>query len=103
MTATGSDYRPPVIEIVDLTREFGLKAALANIELSVPRGLVFGLVGPNGAGKTTLIKHVLGLLKPTTGSVRVFGYDPTKDPVSVSCRHRLPLGRQRPSRLDAGE
>ena len=49
----------------------------------IERGVVFGLVGENGAGKTTLIKHLLGLLKPTFGSVRVFGLDPVRDPVGV--------------------
>src|SRR5207249_11108156 len=75
-----------VIEIRDLTRQFGAKRALDDISLSVRRGVVFGLVGANGAGKTTLIKHVLGLLKAQTGSVRVFGLDPVKEPVSVLSR-----------------
>ena len=46
-------------------------------------GVVCGLVGENGAGKTTLIKHLLGLLKAQTGTLRVFGLDPVKDPVGV--------------------
>src|SRR5207249_5786673 len=75
-----------VIEIRDLTRQFGAKRALDDISLSVPRGIVFGLVGANGAGKTTLIKHILGLLKAQAGSVRVFGHDPVADPVSVLSR-----------------
>src|SRR5687768_7364897 len=76
----------PVIEIRGLTREFGTKRALANVTLSVPRGMVYGLVGANGAGKTTLIRHVLGLLKAQTGSVSVFGRDPVKEPVAVLSR-----------------
>jgi ABC-2 type transport system ATP-binding protein len=72
-----------VVAIANLTRRFGLKTALDNISLFVPRGCVFGLVGENGAGKTTLIKHILGLLRAETGSVRVFGVDPVGDPVSV--------------------
>jgi ABC-2 type transport system ATP-binding protein len=72
-----------VIELRDVTRRFGRKAALAGVSLTVPRGGVFGLVGANGAGKTTLIKHVLGLLRAQEGSVRVFGRDPVADPVGV--------------------
>src|SRR5207244_4999218 len=51
--------------------------------LTVVRGVVFRLVGENGAGKTTLIKHIFGLLKTQSGSVRVFGLDPVEDPVGV--------------------
>lgn len=72
-----------VIAISSLWRRFGSKAALNDVTLNVPRGSVFGLVGENGAGKTTLIKHILGLLRAETGSVRVFGMDPVADPVSV--------------------
>ena len=72
-----------IVEIRDLTRRFGAKLALDRVTLSLPRGSVLGLVGANGAGKTTLIKHVLGLLGAQAGSVRVFGRDPTADPVGV--------------------
>jgi ABC-2 type transport system ATP-binding protein len=74
------------IEIRDVTRRFGAKRALDGISLTVPRGVVFGLVGANGAGKTTLIRHVLGLLRAQTGRVRVFGTDPVADPVGVLSR-----------------
>jgi ABC-2 type transport system ATP-binding protein len=73
---------PPVIEIAGLSRRFGATVALDGVNLSFDRG-VFGLVGANGAGKTTLIKHILGLLRAETGSVRVFGVDPVADPVGV--------------------
>lgn len=72
-----------VVEIQGVTRRFGKKEALDNVSLSLPRGTVLGLVGENGAGKTTLIKHILGLLKPDHGTVRVFGEDPVADPVGV--------------------
>jgi ABC-2 type transport system ATP-binding protein len=75
-----------VIAIRNLTRQFGAKRALDNVSLIVPRGVVFGLVGANGAGKTTLIKHVLGLLKAQSGSVRVFGLDPVAEPIAVLSR-----------------
>ena len=75
-----------VITVSDLTRRFGATTALASVSLSVPRGAVYGLVGANGAGKTTLIRHILGLLRPESGSVRVFGRDPVSDPVGVLSR-----------------
>jgi ABC-2 type transport system ATP-binding protein len=75
-----------VIEIRGVSRKFGAKAALDNLSISIPRGVVFGLVGANGAGKTTLIKHLLGLLKAQSGAVRVFGLDPVKEPVRVLSR-----------------
>ncbi len=72
-----------VIDVSELTRRFGARTALAAVSLSMPRGAVYGLVGANGAGKTTLIKHILGLLRAESGSVRVFGLDPVADPVAV--------------------
>ncbi|MDB6129469.1 MAG: ytrB 1 [Verrucomicrobiales bacterium] len=74
------------IEIKNLSRTFSSKKALDNLSLSIPKGVVFGLVGPNGAGKTTLIKHILGLCRAQSGSVSVFGMDPVKDPVGVLSR-----------------
>src|SRR5687768_15581093 len=76
----------PVIQVSDLTRRFGARAALDSVSVSVPRGAVYGLVGANGAGKTTLIKHILGLLRAESGSVRVFGKDPVAEPVAVLSR-----------------
>lgn len=73
----------PVIEIINLSRRYSSKLALDNISLEVPQGAVFGLVGENGAGKTTIIKHVLGMLRAQSGTVRVFGRDPVADPVGV--------------------
>ena len=75
-----------VIAVSQLTRRFGSRTALASVSLSVPVGAVYGLVGANGAGKTTLIKHILGLLRAESGSVRVFGLDPVADPVGVLSR-----------------
>src|SRR5437762_4439291 len=75
-----------VVHVSDLTRRFGATTALARVSLSLPRGAVYGLVGANGAGKTTLIKHMLGLLRAESGSVRVFGLDPVAEPVAVLSR-----------------
>jgi ABC-2 type transport system ATP-binding protein len=73
----------PVVEISEISRQFGTKLALDRVSLTIPTGCVLGLVGENGAGKTTLIKHVLGLLRAQTGKVRVFGVDPAEQPVQV--------------------
>ena len=75
-----------IIDISNLTRRFGARTALSSVSLSLPRGAVYGLVGANGAGKTTLIRHILGLLRAESGSVRVFGLDPVADPVGVLSR-----------------
>ena len=72
-----------IVEVHGLTRRFRRTIALDSVDLAVPRGCAFGLVGENGAGKTTLIKHILGLLRAQTGSVRVFGLDPVKRPAAV--------------------
>jgi len=75
-----------VIHVVDLTRHFDGKTALDSVSLALARGAVYGLVGANGAGKTTLIKHILGLLRAESGTVRVFGLDPVAEPVAVLSR-----------------
>jgi ABC-2 type transport system ATP-binding protein len=76
----------PVIHLAGLTRRFGQKAALDDVTLLLPRSKVYGLVGANGAGKTTIIRHVLGLLRAESGTVRVFGMDPVEEPVAVLSR-----------------
>ena len=72
-----------VVDVRDLSRSFGPKIALDGVSFRATAGQVYGLVGSNGAGKTTLLKHLLGLLRAATGSVRVFGLDPVRDPVGV--------------------
>src|SRR5438477_12944673 len=72
-----------LVAVSNLSRRFGSRPSLNEVTLSVPSCSVFGLVGENGAGKSTLIKHILGLWRAETGSVRVFGVDPVSDPVSV--------------------
>src|SRR5690606_6462947 len=72
-----------VVLVNDLWRSFGARCALDGVSFRATAGQVHGLVGTNGAGKTTLLKHLLGLLRAETGSVRVFGLDPVRDPVDV--------------------
>ncbi len=94
----------PIVEIRKLTRMFGKALALDDISLTVPRGGVFGLIGGNGAGKTTLIKHLLGLLRPQSGSIRVFGLDPIANPVETLGRiGYLSEDRDLPNWMAVGE
>ena len=71
------------LQITNLTKKFGKLVALENISLDVKEGEVFGYIGPNGAGKTTTIRTILGILKATQGSVKVFGKDAWKDAVEI--------------------
>src|SRR6476620_12627929 len=64
------------IEIRGLVKRYGGIVAVDNVDLSVEHGDVFGYLGPNGAGKTTSLRMMLGLIRPTAGSVRLFGRDP---------------------------
>lgn len=75
-----------VLETKGLTKHYGDFVAVANLNLSVRQGEVFGLLGPNGAGKTTTILMLLGLTEPTKGQVRVLGFDPVRQPLSVKAR-----------------
>ena len=63
------------VSVVDLTKKFGDFVAVDGITFSIKRGQIFGFLGPNGAGKTTTIRMLLGLLRPTSGSATVLGYD----------------------------
>lgn len=67
------------IEINDLTKVFAKQTAVDHVSLNVKKGEVFGLLGPNGAGKTTTLRMITTLLKPTSGSIKIFGYDTQKN------------------------
>lgn len=73
----------PVIEARSLVKEFGGTRALDGLDLSVAPGEVHGFLGPNGAGKSTTLRILLGLIRPTAGTARVFGLDPWSDPVEI--------------------
>lgn len=75
-----------IIEISHLTKKYGDKTAVNDLELSIQKGEVFGLLGPNGAGKTTTILMLLGLTEPTSGSAMIDGMDCTKNPLEVKCK-----------------
>ena len=74
------------VETHGLTREFAGFVAVDGIDLAVPAGSFYGFLGPNGAGKSTTIKCLTGLLRPTKGSMRILGIDPTADAVQVKRR-----------------
>ncbi len=62
-----------IIETHDLCKQYGNALRVAHLDLDVPEGSVYGFLGPNGAGKSTTLKMILGLVRPTTGSIRVLG------------------------------
>ncbi|MCP3982318.1 MAG: metal ABC transporter ATP-binding protein [bacterium] len=66
-------HRDPVLEVHDLTVAYRTQPVLWDVDLELPEGKLIAIVGPNGAGKSTLLKTVLGLVKPITGWVKVFG------------------------------
>ena len=72
-----------VIEISHLTKQYGNKIAVNDLNLSIRKGEVFGLLGPNGAGKTTTILMLLGLTEPTSGTAQIHGMDCTRNPLEV--------------------
>jgi ABC-type multidrug transport system ATPase subunit len=76
----------PVIDTNGLVRRFGRTDAVNGLSLRVQPGRCYGFFGRNGAGKTTTIKCLLNLLRPTAGTVRVFGLDPAKEDVAVKSR-----------------
>ena len=65
----------PIIDTVGLTRRFGKLAAVADLDLSIARGEIFGLIGPDGAGKTTAIRLLAAVMLPSAGAARVLGFD----------------------------
>jgi ABC-2 type transport system ATP-binding protein len=64
-----------MIEIDNVTRRYGTKVAVSQLNLRIPSGELFAFLGPNGAGKTTTIKMMVGLLRPSSGTIRLCGYD----------------------------
>ncbi len=69
-----------MIEFQNVTRTYGDRVAVADLTLAIPAGELFAMLGPNGAGKTTTIKMLVGLLRPTSGTVRVGGCDVARHP-----------------------
>lgn len=72
---TPEQKKTPAVEITNLCKRFGKFTALDHLSLEIQQGEVFGLLGPNGSGKTTTINIISGLSRPTSGTVKVLGYD----------------------------
>ena len=85
----------PVIELKNVTKQFGAHKALDEVSFEVPPGVVFALLGENGAGKTTAIRLMLGLAEPTAGSVQVLGLDCRRDGLAI--RRRVGYLPERPT------
>ena len=72
---SGPGLPPPALELRDVTGGYGQTTVLRGVSITVPASGVVALLGPNGAGKTTLLKTVSGFLRPSSGSIRLFGND----------------------------
>ena len=76
----------PVIEIHSVSKQFGDRMAVDNLDLEVPARVCFGLLGPNGAGKTTTLRMIYGVTQPSSGTILVFGMDISRNPRAVRAR-----------------
>jgi ABC-2 type transport system ATP-binding protein len=90
-----SDAYTPAVEFEELRYSYADREALGGVSFSVARGEMFALLGPNGGGKTTLFKILSTLMPPTSGAVRLWGHDLSREPFSV--RKRLGVVFQHPS------
>jgi len=87
-----------IIDTQELTKSYKEVKALSSLNLKVARNSIIGFLGPNGAGKTTTIKLLLGLIRPTSGSGKVFGYDIIHE--SLEIRKKVGYLAQNPSYYD---
>src|SRR5690242_12835599 len=74
------------LKLHNLTKRYGKARGVENLNLTIEPGEVFGFLGPNGAGKTTTIRTIMNFLRPSSGSIEVFGLDSVKDDVEVKKR-----------------
>ncbi|GAB4304493.1 MAG: ABC transporter ATP-binding protein [Myxococcota bacterium] len=77
---------PDLLELKEIIKDFGKFRAVNNLNLTIGKGELFGFLGPNGAGKTTTMKIIAGLIRPTSGEVRVDGIDLLKEPIAAKKR-----------------
>jgi ABC-2 type transport system ATP-binding protein len=83
---TKTDIGTDAVVLRELTRTFGDIVAVRNVDLAVPRGQICGYLGPNGAGKTTTVKMATGMLRPTSGTAVIDGFDITSEPLEAKSR-----------------
>lgn len=72
-----------IVETKNVTKSFGREKAVIGLDMKIPKGEIYGFLGPNGSGKTTTIRMLLGLMKPTFGSVHIFGKDIKKEKIEI--------------------
>lgn len=77
------DFQVDAVEVIDFRKVYDSTVAADGISFSLPAGTVGALVGPNGAGKTTTIRALCGIIRPTSGSLRVAGHDVLTEPLQV--------------------
>ena len=75
-----------------LTKAYGRRVALSDLDLEIGPGEVFGYLGPNGAGKTTTLRLLAGMLRPTSGRAQVLGHDAWRDSVAGTSADGFPVG-----------
>ena len=83
-----------MIELIGVAKHYGQHIAVHQLDLTVPRGELFGFIGPNGAGKTTTIRMIGGILAPTRGRIRIAGLDMARQPVAA--KHKIGFIPDRP-------
>jgi lipooligosaccharide transport system ATP-binding protein len=76
----------PIVELRSVSKKFAERVAVDGLDLEIPPGICFGLLGPNGAGKTTTLRMIYGTTRATTGAIRVFGLDISRNPRAVKSR-----------------
>ncbi|WP_374964756.1 ABC transporter ATP-binding protein [Lysinibacillus sp. RS5] len=72
-----------IVQTENLSKSFGKEQAVSNINLKIRKGEIYGFLGPNGAGKTTTIRMLLGLMKPSSGTIKIFQKDLTKERINI--------------------
>ncbi|MGI8784969.1 MAG: ABC transporter ATP-binding protein [Acidobacteriota bacterium] len=75
-----------ILQIENLTKRYGRRAAVLDLNLTVHRGDIYGFLGPNGAGKSTTLRMITGLVFPTSGRIRLFGLDPIREKTKALAR-----------------